>query len=310
MSQNRIEWVMHVWGKRRDTLELNEVEKYHIDMLQLFQSQYKKFDKILVNIAMDDDNDTELFNFLKENISNVLVGGNVEFLHCPNNPDKCEYVTFRPYVFDRIGEDVNIFYSHFKGYETNIKLFKESYPLRIIDLCEMFWSYLMYQYSMNIDDVKEKLEDKCTYSWFVLKSKEDSWNIGYYDDYHKCLQSGDERFFDYIKDDLHKYTPGSFMWYNLKNIGESLKFEPLITSVTTKYLEEQSKDAKINLCTHFCESYLMQFLCDDKCYSVNDFNEELHNMLNPLYLSIYPSKTIGREYLKDFEKYLIEKGLI
>ena len=32
MNQNRTEWVMHVWGKKRETLELNDVEKFHIDL--------------------------------------------------------------------------------------------------------------------------------------------------------------------------------------------------------------------------------------------------------------------------------------
>ena len=54
----------------------------------------------------------------------------------------------------------------------------------------------------------------------------------------------------------------------------------------------------------------MQFLDTDECYSVNDFREETKKMVIPFYLSIYPSKLIGREYLKDFEKYLIDNKLI
>ena len=57
MNQNRTEWVMHVWGKKRETLELNDVEKFHIDMLKQYKEQIKSFDKILVNIALDDIND-------------------------------------------------------------------------------------------------------------------------------------------------------------------------------------------------------------------------------------------------------------
>ena len=69
---------MHVWGKKRDTLELNQVEKFHIDMLRTFQDQQKKFDRILVNIALDDVNNLELFEFLKKEIGSVLVNDNVE----------------------------------------------------------------------------------------------------------------------------------------------------------------------------------------------------------------------------------------
>ncbi len=310
MSQNRTEWVMHVWGKKRDTLELNDIEKFHIDMLRMFQPQQKKFDKILINIALDDINDMNLFNFLKGEISKVLVNDNVEFKYCQNNPDQCEYVTFRPYVFNRIGEDVNIFYSHFKGYNTFLNIKRESYPIRITDLCEMFWSYIMYRYSLNISDVQKHLKDKCTYSWFVFKNDKDEYNIGYYVDYHNCIQNGDERFKEYVADDLHKHSPGSFMWYNMKNIGKSLEDKPLIKSVTTDFLVSNSIKEKINLCTHFCESYLMNYLKEDECYSVKDFNEEMHRMIGTLYTQIYPSKLIAKEFIKDFEKYLIEGGLI
>lgn len=308
MNQNRTEWVIHVWGKKRDTLELNNVEKFHTDMLKMFQSQQKMFDKILINIALDDINDMNLFNFLKDEISKVLVNDNVEFKYCQNDIKLCEYVTFRPYVFDRIGEDVYIFYSHFKGYNTFLQVKKESYPLRVIDLCEMFWSYIMYRYSLNMTDVQNKLKDNSVYCWFVLKNKDDLHNIGYYIDYHNYIQNGDERFKEYVADNLHKHSPGSFLWYNMKNISKSLLDKPLVREVTTDFLINHSVEHSVNLCTHFCESYLMNFLKENECYSVNDFNEEMHNMVGTMYTQLYPSKKIATEFIKDFEKYLIENG--
>ena len=310
MNKNRTEWVMHVWGKKRDTLELNQVEKFHLDMLKTFQNQQKKFDKILVNIALDDVNNMELFEFLKKEIGSVLVNDNVEFRYCQNDPIKGEYVTFRPYVFDRIGEDVDIFYSHFKGYGTSVTVYKESFPMRIVDLCEMFWTYIMYNYSLNMKDVEKNLKKNSTYGWYMMRNKEDRHCIGFYDDYHNCLQEGDERFKEYVADDLHKHYPGSFAWYNMKNIGKSLKDKPLITSVTDEYLLRQSAGKDVGLCTHFCEVYLMNFLKEDECYSVNDFDEQICNMSNTMYTELYPAKTVAREHLKGFEKYLIENGLI
>ena len=310
MNQNRTEWVMHVWGKNRETLELNEVEKFHIDMLKLFQDRQKKFDKILINIAIDDVNDLTLFNFLKNEISKVLVNPNVEFKYCQNDSTKGEYVTFRPYVFDRIGEDVDIFYSHFKGYRTYFSIVKESFPLRVTDLCEMFWSYIMYRYSLNMNDVKKNLKNNCVYAWFILKNKEDEHNIGYYIDYHNCIQKGDEKFKECVADDLHKHSPGSFLWYNMKNIGKSLADKPLVKNVSTDFLVNNSVKGESNLCTHFCESYLMNFLKEDECYSVKDFNKEIHEFIGTLYTQLYTTKVIAREFLKDFEKYLIENGLI
>lgn len=311
MEQKRNEWVMHVWGKKRDTLELNDIEKYHIDLFRLYPDWQKGFDKILINIALDDIDDMDLFNFLKEEIGKVLVNKNVEFRYCQNIKEKGEYVTFRPYVFDRIGEDVNIFYSHFKGYGTFVRIHKESYPLRMINLCEMFWSYIMYRYSLDdFKDVEENLKDHSVYCWFVLKNNADEHNIGFFNDYTGALQSGDKRFKEYVADDLHKHSPGSFVWYNMKRISEVLKDKPLITSVTTEYLIEHSDPKIASLCTHFCESYLMNYLDEEECYSVKDYNKEVHTMKSTIYTQIYPSKKVAREYLPDFEKYLIDNQLI
>ncbi len=309
MNQNRTEWVIHIWGRKRNSLELNDVEKFHIDMLREFQSQQKKFDKILINIALDDINDMNLFNFLKDKISGVLVNDNVEFKYCQNEPDKGEYVTFRPYVFDRIGEDVNVFYSHFKGYCTHIKLLRESFPMRVVNLCELFWSYLMYNYSLDVDDVKKKLKDHSTYCWFLLKSKSNNL-IGFCQDYHNLLISNNEKFKEYKKDDLNKHSPGSFAWYNLKRIGEQLKDAKVITDITTEYICGLLQNNKSNIFTHFCEVYLMEYLDENECYSVNDFNDEINKMNEQLYILLYPSKKIGREYIKPFEKYLIDNGLM
>ena len=310
MNKNKTEWVMHVWGRKRDTLELNQVEKFHLDILKTFQEQHRRFDRILVNIALDDVNDQNLFEFLKKEIGSVLINDNVEFRYCQNDPIKGEYVTFRPYVFDRIGEDVDIFYSHFKGYGTSVTVYKESFPMRIVDLCEMFWAYIMYKYSLNMKDVEKNLKKNSTYGWYMMRNKEDRHCIGFYDDYHNCLQEGDERFKEYVADDLHKHYPGSFAWYNMKNIGKSLKDKPLITSVTDEYLLRQSVGKDVGLCTHFCEVYLMNFLKEDECYSVNDFDEQICNMSNTMYTELYPAKTVAREHLKGFEKYLIDNGLI
>lgn len=307
MKRNRTEWVMHVWGQKRDTLELNDVEKFHIDMLRMFQSQQKKFDKILINIALYDVNDMNLFNFLKEKISEVLVNDNVEFKYCQNDPNKGEYVTFRPYVFDRIGEDVNVFYSHFKGYATYVSLIRESFPVRVVDLCESFWSYIMYSYSLNIKDVNEKLKDHSTYCWYVFKC-EQSETASFCEKYNSILNSVDNNFEKYMKDKLHKHSPGSFAWYNLKRIGEQLKDVPYVTQIPTSVLEKQL-DGTLQLCTHFSEVYIMQFLDEKECYSVKNYDKELSEDINPLYITIYPSKKFGEEHIKDFEKYLIDNNL-
>ena len=308
--ENRTEWVMHVWGKKRDKLELTDVEKFHIDMLKMFQDQHKRFDRIIVNFAMDDIQDLNLYHFLKSKIQKVIKNKNVEFWACQNEKDKGDYVTFRPYVFDRIGKDVNVLYTHFRGYHSYLKVGRESYPMRVTDINEMFWSYIMYRYLLDIDDVQEKLKDKAMYSWYLLKGNEDGMGIGYCKEYFKTLYAGDSRFVGLESDDLNKHSPGSFNWYNLKNLGSALASKPFVTSVTTDYLLNQRTDSGTCMCPHFSELYLPKFLDEKDCYSVKDYNEEMKRMPGTLYTAIYAGKLIAREYLKDFEKYLIENELL
>ena len=59
----RTEWVIHIWGKERDSLELTPQEKFHMDMIGNYD--HSIFDKVLINIAMYDINDENLFEFLK-----------------------------------------------------------------------------------------------------------------------------------------------------------------------------------------------------------------------------------------------------
>ena len=47
MNKNRTEWVIHIWGKKRDILELNDIEKFHIDMLK----QYKEMTMLNISIV-------------------------------------------------------------------------------------------------------------------------------------------------------------------------------------------------------------------------------------------------------------------
>ena len=311
MEQRRNEWVIHVWGKKRDTLTLTNAEKFHIDMLKLFQDQQKEFDRIIINIALDDINDMNLFDFLKEEIGKVIVNENVEFKYCQNDKSLCEYVTFRPYVFDRIGEDVNVFYSHFKGYNSFFNLNKESYPVRVTEMCEMFWSYIMYRYSLNIEDVKKHLDDHCLYCWYVMKCDTDNINLGYYKKYQEYIQSGNESVFKAsVEDSDNKHSPGGFMWYNLKRLDKILESKPFIKNISTDYILEQSQKHVVGLCTHFSELYLMNYLPGEECYSVKDYNNEILGLEGTLYTGLYPSKKIAREFIPDFEKYLIDNELI
>ena len=51
----RTEWVIHIWGKERDVLELTPQEKFHIDMIR--QYDHFIYDRLLINIEIYDIND-------------------------------------------------------------------------------------------------------------------------------------------------------------------------------------------------------------------------------------------------------------
>ena len=153
----RTEWVIHIWGKERDIFDLTPQEKFHMDMIR--SCDHSIFDKVLINIAMYDINDESLFTLLKQELLSVFSDINeVDIRKCQNDRLLCEYITFRPYVWDRIGEDVRIFYSHFKGYISNVHLIGEyAYPKRNMLINEYYWSYLMYRMSLDKEYIGEML---------------------------------------------------------------------------------------------------------------------------------------------------------
>lgn len=219
-----------------------------------------------------------------------------------------EYVTFRPYVFDRMGEDVNILYTHFKGYRSYVRTNRTSYPMRMFDICEMFWTYMMYADSLgNWEMVQENLKDKSALCWFLLKNNKAPHT--YYTDYQTVLQRGNIAYKNLIEDDMEKHSPGSFVWYNMKNLGKAIENKPEVRNITDGYMNTCSVDG-LSLFTHFCELYLMQYLKDDDIYSVHDYHDIWQEINGNVYGLIYPCKKIGVEHLEGFEDYLIRHGLI
>ena len=170
----KTEWVIHIWGRERDILAFTQQEKFHLDMIR--NLDHSIFDRVLVNIAMYDINDNVLFDFFKKELMDVFSDiKDIDIRKCQNDSMLCEYVTFRPYVWDRIGEDVRIFYSHFKGYVSNVHMIGDIanlYPKRNILLNEYYWSYLMYRMSLDkeyVEEMKQSFDKgKDVYCWCLL----------------------------------------------------------------------------------------------------------------------------------------------
>lgn len=313
----RTEWVIHIWGKDRECLELTNQERFHIYMIK--NCDHTIFDKVLINIAMDNVYNKRLFKLLKSELLNIFSDVNeVDIRKCKNDFMLCEYVTFRPYVWDRIGEDVRIFYSHFKGYISNVQLIGDSpYPKRNLIINEYYWSYLMYRMSLDkeyIDEMKQSFDiGKDIYCWCFL----DESNLEYVlvpdmDDYYTQFFSGiEENVPDikklYVKESMSIHSPGSFVWYDMKNIYSH------IGSFVDKLNLDSDMLKSVGSTRHFCELFIWRFLKIENIQEqtfINNMRKQFSSIRNSSYTQLYCSKKICNKYIKDFDKYIIQNKLI
>ena len=313
----RTEWVIHIWCKDRECLELTNQEKFHIHMIK--NCDHTIFDKVLINIAMDNVYNKRLFKLLKSELLNIFSDVNeVDIRKCKNDFMLCEYVTFRPYVWDRIGEDVRIFYSHFKGYNSNVQLIGDSpYPKRNLIINEYYWSYLMYRMSLDkeyIDEMKQSFDiGKDIYCWCYL----DESNLEYVivpdmDDYYTQFFSGiEENVPDikklYVKESMYIHSPGSFVWYDMKNIYSH------IGSFVDKLNLDSDMLKSVGSTRHFCELFIWRFLKINDIQEqtfINNMRKQFSSIRNSSYTQLYCSKKICNKYIKDFDKYIIQNKLI
>jgi hypothetical protein len=288
-----------------------------MDMIRSYD--HSIFDKVLINIAMYDVNDKLLFDFFKKKMLELFSDiKDVEIKKCQNDRLLCEYVTFRPYVWDRIGEDVRIFYSHFKGYVSNVHLLGEcAYPERNLILNEYYWSYLMYRMSLGkeyVDEMKKSFDcGKDVYCWCIFdKTNFENTYIPEDGDYiTSFFRNIDEIFPDikkyYNKESMYIHSPGSFVWYDLKNIQKHIGDIISDISLDSKTLKD------VGGAIHYCEFFIWRFLnienIQEQTY-INNMKTQFSSINNNIYMRIYCSKKICKEYIKDFDKYIIQNKLI
>lgn len=314
----RTEWVIHIWGKEREYFDLTQQEKFHMDMIRSFD--HSIFDKVLINIAMYDINDDALFTLLKQELLNIFSDVNeVDIRKCQNDFILCEYVTFRPYVWDRIGEDVRIFYSHFKGYISNVHMINaDSYPKQNLYLNEYYWSYLMYRMSLGeeyIDEMNRSFDaGKDVYCWCLFDKSNLEYIFvpkdgDYYTTYFRCIsENAPEVKQYYVEESMAIHSPGSFVWYDMKNIYEHMGAEKF-----GKISLEDEMLKSICVTRHYCELYIWRFLKLENIQEqtiINNMRMQFRSIRNSSYTQIYCSKKICYEYINDFDRYIIENKII
>jgi hypothetical protein len=310
----RTEWVIHIWGKERGKLELTQQEKFHMDMIRCYD--HSIFDKILINIAMYDINDDSLFNFLKRELQDIFSDvDEVDIRRCQNDRLLCEYVTFRPYVWDRIGEDVRIFYSHFKGYVSNV-LFLRYVPDRYRFINEFYWSYLMYRMSLGeeyINEMKKSFENgKDVYCWCLFDERNVSdiyitEDGDYYSAFFSHIEKEVPNFKSFYVNNGFYHSPGSFVWYDMKNL-----YDHIGSYINNISLSEDVYRIS-GAATHFCELYIWRFLNIENVQVqtfINNVNKQFEDINNQVYTQIYCSKKICYDYIEDFNRYIIQNKII
>lgn len=125
--------------------EVGKINKIHIGCLQEYAHI---FDEIVFVVTMDDTDNIELINDVKEKIIKLFTKGQIT-IRIEKNSKLREAVTFYKEVAERLGKDDLVFFAHNKGITNINKDNKESI---------YYWIYGLYFYSLNfMDDVERVL---------------------------------------------------------------------------------------------------------------------------------------------------------
>ena len=112
----------------------------------------------------------------------------------------------------------------------------------------------------------------------------------------------------YVNGDEDIHSPGSFVWYDMKNI---------YNHIGGDILEKISLDDDILKSTystiHYCELYIYRFIKIENIQEqtfINNVKQQFRSIRNSSYTQLYCSKKICYKYIKDFDKYIIQNKLI
>ena len=192
-----------------------------------------------------------------------------------------------------------------------------AYPKRNITINEYYWSYLMYRMSLGKEYIDEMVKSfnsgKDVYCWCLL----DETNLkyihipeegNYYTSYFKGIEENvpDIKKF-YVKENMAIHSPGSFVWYDMKNIYNHIGDNIYKISLDSEMLKS------VDSARHYCELYIWRFLKLENIQEqtfINNMRKQFSSIRNSSYTQLYCSKKICKEYIKDFDKYIIQNKLI
>jgi hypothetical protein len=192
-----------------------------------------------------------------------------------------------------------------------------AYPKRNMFINECYWSYLMYRMSLDkeyIEEMKQSFDEgKDVYCWCLLdESNLEHIYIPDEGDYYSAFFGGIESFYPYIKDFYVKesmkiHSPGSFVWYDMKNIYSHIG--RMYEDISLDGENLKSADAT----RHYCELFIWRFLKRENIQEqtfINNMRKQFSSIRNSSYTQLYCSKKICYKYIKDFDIYIIQNKII
>ena len=170
----------------------------------------------------------------------------------------------------------------------------------------------MYRMSLGKEYIDEMVKSfnsgKDVYRWCLL----DETNLkyihipeegNYYTSYFKGIEENvpDIKKF-YVKENMAIHSPGSFVWYDMKNIYNHIGNNIYKISLDSEMLKS------VDSARHYCELYIWRFLKLENIQEqtfINNMRKQFSSIMNSSYTQLYCSKKICKEYIKDFDKYFI-----
>jgi hypothetical protein len=165
-----------------------------------------------------------------------------------------------------------------------------------------------------VDEMIKSFDDgKDIYCWCLL----DETNLEYINipeegDYYTAYFRGVENINPnvkkfYKKESMSIHSPGSFVWYDMKNIYNHIGH----------FVDEinlDSVDIELNFVSrHYCELYIWRFLDRENIQEqtfINNMRKQISSIRNNTYTQLYCSKKVCYKYIKDFDKYIIQNKII
>ena len=190
--------LMHWFFKDRNNLEFDEIEKFHIKMLEKCDIK-NKFDEIYFNFSMENFDNQKQKDFILNSMHQKFDkdGLKFEITFEKNNPLNGELNTnFRLFdlAFDN-QDNTLLFYSHSKGVT-------KTSENDIIN--EKYWSYLMYQGCLmdGYDEAMDKIANYPSYGAILNETT-------------KLYVNEIKKYKDFIKTTSPTHFFGTFYWLNL-----------------------------------------------------------------------------------------------